>query len=75
MTVLLGALLLAATLYDTARLLAARRPGAVERRLTRALLAGHLAPALYQRRMALLAHGPTRTRRETAGHAAKPGRH
>ena len=75
MTILLGALLLAASLYDTARLLAARRPRAVERRLTRALLAGRLAPALYQRRMALLAHGPTRARRETAGHAANPGRH
>jgi hypothetical protein len=57
MTALLVSLLLGASLYDTARLLSAR-PTAVERRLTRELLAGRVAPALYRHRLEALAHAP-----------------
>jgi hypothetical protein len=62
MTALLVSLLLAASVFDTARLLSAR-PAVVERQLTRELLAGRVAPALYRHRLEALAHAPRRSAR------------
>ena len=75
MAALLGAMLAITFLFDVIMWWAQRRPGTIERRLARAVLAGRLAPALYQRRMALLAHHqrpggttPSRGRRARGGH-------
>jgi hypothetical protein len=63
MGALLGGLLLTTLIFATALLLS-RRPASTERRLTHALLARQIAPALYRRRMEVLAH-----RRRPAGRA------
>jgi hypothetical protein len=69
MTILIGVLLLAWALYDTACYLAGRRPvtlrhpARAERRITRWRLDGLIDARTYRRAMSALAHTPPKGRK------------